>query len=116
MVGAAATQFRECRRVDRRGSGGSLLGYRRNTPLGDRAIKPKRQHTARVAISDACCAPARDCVAGPVGMSVRHDTWAIVLAGGDGVRLRSLTIDSRGRPVPKQYCSLFGGPTANSTV
>ncbi len=44
-------------------------------------------------------------------MSIRNDTWAIVLAGGDGVRLRSLTIDSHGRPVPKQYCSLFGGPT-----
>src|SRR5271169_450762 len=44
-------------------------------------------------------------------MSIRNDIWAIVLAGGDGVRLRSLTIDSNGRAVPKQYCSLFGGPT-----
>jgi mannose-1-phosphate guanylyltransferase len=44
-------------------------------------------------------------------MSIRNDAWAIVLAGGDGVRPCSLTIDSRGRSVPKQYSSLFGGPT-----
>jgi mannose-1-phosphate guanylyltransferase len=38
-------------------------------------------------------------------------TWAIVLAGGDGVRLRSLTTNPDGVPVPKQFCSLLGGPT-----
>ena len=36
------------------------------------------------------------------------NVWAVVLAGGSGVRLSSLTIDWRGRPVPKQYCSLEG--------
>ncbi len=42
----------------------------------------------------------------------KHDhTWTIVLAAGDGLRLRALTTDPIGRPVPKQYCSLFGGPT-----
>jgi mannose-1-phosphate guanylyltransferase len=41
-----------------------------------------------------------------------HDhTWAVVLAAGEGTRLHSLTMDAIGRPVPKQYCSLFGGPT-----
>jgi mannose-1-phosphate guanylyltransferase len=35
--------------------------------------------------------------------------WAVVLAGGSGVRLSSLTVDWRGRAVPKQYCSLQGG-------
>jgi len=38
-------------------------------------------------------------------------TWAIVLAAGDGTRLRSLTRDPIGRPVPKQFCSLFGEST-----
>jgi len=34
--------------------------------------------------------------------------WAVVLAGGDGRRVASLTTGEDGRPVPKQYCS-FGG-------
>jgi len=38
-------------------------------------------------------------------------TWALVLAGGDGSRLRALTTQPCGTPVPKQYCSLHGGPT-----
>ncbi len=37
--------------------------------------------------------------------------WVIVLAGGDGRRLQSLTTDARGIPVPKQFCSLSGGQT-----
>lgn len=37
-------------------------------------------------------------------------TWAVVLAGGDGTRLRALTQDADGIPVPKQFCSLQGGP------
>ena len=36
-------------------------------------------------------------------------SWVLVLAGGSGARLRSLTSDDRGGPVPKQYCSLLGG-------
>jgi mannose-1-phosphate guanylyltransferase len=40
--------------------------------------------------------------------SAGHD-WAIVLAGGDGTRLRSLTEDGAGNIVPKQFCSLSGG-------
>lgn len=35
--------------------------------------------------------------------------WAIVLAGGDGTRLRNLTVDRSGNMVPKQFCSLHGG-------
>ncbi len=38
----------------------------------------------------------------------RHD-WAIVLAAGEGTRLRELTTDERGRTWPKQFCSLTGG-------
>jgi mannose-1-phosphate guanylyltransferase len=43
---------------------------------------------------------------------VRHlaNTWAIVLAGGDGARLRTLTKTREGEVVPKQYCS-FGRST-----
>lgn len=35
--------------------------------------------------------------------------WAIVLAAGEGSRLRLLTTDDHGVPVPKQFCSLRGG-------
>ena len=38
-------------------------------------------------------------------------TWALVLAAGDGRRLSILSTDSTGRPVPKQYCTLSGGPS-----
>jgi mannose-1-phosphate guanylyltransferase len=44
-------------------------------------------------------------------MSARCENWAIVLAAGDGTRLLSLTTDERGEAVPKQYCSLNGGPS-----
>lgn len=47
------------------------------------------------------------------GSSPRTSTrrWAIVLAAGDGTRLRSLTTSERGVAVPKQFCSLDGGPS-----
>jgi mannose-1-phosphate guanylyltransferase len=35
--------------------------------------------------------------------------WALVLAGGEGSRLRSLTVTPDGIVVPKQFCSLQGG-------
>ena len=38
-------------------------------------------------------------------------TWAIVLAAGAGTRLRPLTANREGLLVPKQYCSLKGGPS-----
>jgi mannose-1-phosphate guanylyltransferase len=39
------------------------------------------------------------------------DTWAVVLAAGEGSRLRSLTKDASGCDVPKQFCSLRAGPS-----
>jgi mannose-1-phosphate guanylyltransferase len=38
-----------------------------------------------------------------------ENTWAIVLAGGEGSRLHSLTTTALGVAVPKQFCSLRGG-------
>ena len=37
--------------------------------------------------------------------------WALVLAGGDGNRLKSLTTTAAGVAIPKQYCSLHGEQT-----
>jgi mannose-1-phosphate guanylyltransferase len=42
-------------------------------------------------------------------MTISSNSWAIVLAGGEGSRLRSLTTDDSGESVPKQFCSLRGG-------
>jgi mannose-1-phosphate guanylyltransferase len=39
------------------------------------------------------------------------NTWALVLAAGEGSRLRSLTTTRNGFAVPKQFCSLHGGPS-----
>jgi mannose-1-phosphate guanylyltransferase len=35
--------------------------------------------------------------------------WAVVLAGGDGTRVLSLTRKIEGDPRPKQFCRIFGG-------
>ena len=37
--------------------------------------------------------------------------WTIVLAAGDGTRLRGLTVDSEGASVPKQYWTIDGATT-----
>jgi mannose-1-phosphate guanylyltransferase len=42
-------------------------------------------------------------------MSTLKNTWVIVLAGGEGRRLHSLTTTASGVAVPKQFCSLRGG-------
>ncbi len=39
------------------------------------------------------------------------NVWSIVLAGGEGTRLRALTMRPCGTAVPKQFCSLQGGRT-----
>ena len=45
------------------------------------------------------------------GNFVRHNRAAIVLAGGDGTRLRSLTKFIVGCEIPKQFCSVAGEQT-----
>lgn len=44
-------------------------------------------------------------------MSSTDNLWTVVLAAGDGTRLAALTLDAGGQAVPKQYCSLRGGPS-----
>ncbi|HTY49009.1 MAG TPA: sugar phosphate nucleotidyltransferase [Steroidobacteraceae bacterium] len=44
-------------------------------------------------------------------MKHRDNYWALVLAAGDGRRLSELTTGSAGVPIPKQFCSLRGGPS-----
>lgn len=41
--------------------------------------------------------------------SKRRNIWAVILAGGDGQRLSTLTRNANGVCIPKQYCSLNGG-------
>lgn len=44
-------------------------------------------------------------------MRFPSNVWALILAGGDGSRLRALTTNPCGTAVPKQFCSLAGGHT-----
>lgn len=44
-------------------------------------------------------------------MTRESNLWALVLAAGDGTRLRTLTTLPDGSAIPKQYCSLRGGPS-----
>ncbi len=39
------------------------------------------------------------------------DRWAVILAGGDGTRLQSLTRSISGDDRPKQFCPVIGGRT-----
>lgn len=42
---------------------------------------------------------------------IEQKTWAVILAGGDGTRLKSLTRILSGDERPKQFCSLCGDET-----
>src|SRR5215470_17710592 len=47
----------------------------------------------------------------PARRARRHKRWAVILAGGDGLRLRSMTRIIAGDDRPKQFCPIFGGQT-----
>ena len=47
----------------------------------------------------------------PRALASRGHRWGVILAGGDGVRLRPLTQLICGDDRPKQFCPLFGGRT-----
>ena len=44
-------------------------------------------------------------------LSLAPPPWALILAGGDGSRLRSLTSQITGDPRPKQFCPIIDGET-----
>ncbi len=44
-------------------------------------------------------------------MTEHGKTWVLVLAAGEGSRLRTLTTTANGTAIPKQFCSLRGGPS-----
>ena len=56
----------------------------------------------RIKLNDACGA-----VAGRPAMSANR--WAVLLAGGDGIRLQELTRRISGDSRPKQFCRLIAG-------
>ena len=43
--------------------------------------------------------------------SAHGNRWGVILAGGDGTRLRPLTELIAGDDRPKQFCPLLGGKT-----
>ncbi len=49
--------------------------------------------------------------ASKTGSETRDHEWAVILAGGDGTRLKSLTRKIAGDERPKQFCPVFGGAT-----
>ena len=52
--------------------------------------------------------------AGALMAKLTLERWALVLAGGDGTRLKSLTRQIVGREMPKQFCPIMGAKSKTS--
>lgn len=46
-----------------------------------------------------------------ISSASKRNSWALILAGGEGARLQDLTRSIAGDVRPKQFCRLFGGKT-----
>lgn len=62
-----------------------------------------------------CSAPEADKATrfgnGNVNRTSKAERWAVILAGGDGTRLQTLTRTISGDDRPKQFCPIIGGRT-----
>lgn len=47
----------------------------------------------------------------PIGTERGENDWAVILAGGDGTRLKALTRRISGDDRPKQFCRILGHET-----
>ena len=74
------------------------------------AGEPCRTHDARSGSLVAPGPPRQLLADGRDREAAAMSTWALVLAAGEGSRLRALTT-TNGVAVPKQFCSLQGGPS-----
>ncbi len=62
-------------------------------------------------IAEVCAPPVLQSADFPVRERPKRTAWAVVLAGGEGVRLRPLSRLIAGDDRPKQFCRIFGDRT-----
>ena len=71
----------------------------------DRVLKPVKEATGICTHPSVPLVPG---VAGPSASGPREDLWIVVLAGGEGVRLKAFTREALGTDRPKQFCRIIG--------
>ena len=69
----------------------------------------KTTHPDLTEASSGVRTPVEETSAVRPSVRTSRQCWAVVLAGGDGTRLQSLTLKIAGDSRPKQFCSIFGG-------
>ncbi len=74
-------------------------------------LRPGRKEYKLVVDGDDCVPDGFGATNRVLEVRSANATWVIVLAGGEGSRLRHLTTTPSGVTVPKQFCSLSGGPS-----
>lgn len=90
-----------------------LLGCRVARADGDpgcgSVLEPRRRAEAKVATSwHTRCTPGGWQMGSPRISSRASDLWTIVLAAGEGTRLRALTRALHGEDLPKQFATILG--------